>query len=371
MKSIYIHVPFCRAKCPYCDFSSGPATDAEEINDYFAALEKEIAFRVQGTCASIFFGGGTPSLVPVEKITHSLKKITDVMQIPGNTEITLEVNPATVDEEKLRQYKSAGINRISLGVQSTQDRQLNLLGRYHSSSQAYEAFQMIRHVGFENISCDIIYGLPDQSLADFQNDMETITAWQPEHFSLYVLSVEEKTPLYEKISTGELPMPDDDVAADMLAWSRNFLEEKGYFQYELCSFSKKGKQCRHNLGYWNDNPYIGLGTSAHSFIEGIRSWNTLSLQAYNQMTHSKGEARVGQEALDDKGRVAESILLRLRLTEGLKKKDYQGKSPFWEKDFIPILKKFEMQGLVTFDSASIRLTKKGMLLSDIVFRELL
>jgi oxygen-independent coproporphyrinogen-3 oxidase len=370
-KGVYIHIPFCLSKCFYCDFSSKPLQSQSELTQYLWFLKTELACRVQGKAETVYFGGGTPSLCPAEEVQLILEKLKQLLELAPAAEITLEANPATLGAVELRALRRAGVNRLSLGVQSTSDSMLQKLGRRHSAADAEILIRQARQAGFDNVSCDLIFGLPGQGINDFKVDLEKVSSWAPEHLSLYALSVEEDTPLAREVRAG-LKVPEDDLVADMYEEAQAFLGRQGYGQYELSNFSRKGLECRHNINYWQNGEYWGLGASAHSHVDGVRSWNFGEAREYIRAMNRQGHACSGSEALKNREKIAETLILGLRLTAGIEKdrieKTY-GKG--WSDQFVSAFQEMEQAGLLMEDDHSLRLTTHGMFLSNVVFRAIL
>ncbi len=368
---LYFHLPYCLAKCSYCDFASRPLRDPAEWPRLISALRREVRRRARGRAATVYLGGGTPSLCPPELVAGLLDEVRTRVRLVPRAEITLEANPATADADRLRAFRSAGVNRLSIGVQSGDDEALRMLGRVHTAAQARELVASARSAGFPNVSCDLIYGLPGQTLERFQADLERVLSWEPDHLSLYALSLEPGTRLAERVAAGELPEPEEDAAADMYEWTRERLERSGYLQYELSNFSRKGLACRHNLNYWNNGDYLGFGPSAHSHIHGGRSWNLADPDAYLKAVEHGRSPREGSEKLKKKRRIAEEVMVGLRLTAGVPTRRLTARyGPGWREPLRPALESMSRAGLLDL-GATLRLTPKGMLLSNVVFRELL
>lgn len=369
---VYVHLPWCLGKCAYCDFPSLPLPGPEAWAPYLEAVAREVRLRARGSAETVYLGGGTPSLCPPAGLAALLQVLTDHLPLAPGAEVTLETNPATVDQASLADLRAVGFNRLSVGVQSTSDAWLRLLERRHTANQARDTLQHARQAGFDNLSADLIYGFPGQSLADFQNDLATLAAWKPEHISLYALSVEPGTRLAAAVESGRLVRPDEDLAADMYTWAQTFLAGEGFQQYELSNFALPGRACRHNLGYWRDQEYFGFGAAAHSYLQGVRSWNASDPKEYQQGMLAANTAQVGQETLNRDRRMAETLILGLRLTQGLDPaflRERFGES--WAERFQPRFTEFSRQGLMKVESENIRLTPRGMLLSNVVFREIL
>lgn len=369
---LYLHVPFCKSKCAYCDFVSRPLRDERELEAYVRALCREIALAAPGRADTIYFGGGTPSLCSPRQLEKVLQALYGRFYIVSQPEITLEANPATVTAAQLRVLADLGFNRLSLGVQSTANAGLRTLERIHSAGEAKNLMSAARAAGFGNVSCDLIYAWPGQTLSAFQKDIRTLCCWEPEHISLYALSLEPGTRLADKVARQELPAPDDDAAADMYAWAQEYLKKQGYFQYELSNFARPGKVCRHNLKYWNGEDYLGFGVAAHSYVHGVRSWNFPDIKAYLRALKKEKKPLSGSEKLKKKERIAEHLIIGLRLTEGVRHDLLAARfGPDWQKPFAKAFEKLQGQGLLVASETGWTLTRKGMLLSNIVFRALL
>jgi oxygen-independent coproporphyrinogen-3 oxidase len=359
------------AKCAYCDFASIPLPAPEWLDRYVNALKIEIQQRAQGTVDSIYFGGGTPSLFRPHQLADILKTLTARVACAPDVEITLEVNPATSTPADLQAWQQLGINRLSLGVQSTQDRFLTMLGRLHTAEQARQWMAGARATGFANISCDLMYGLPGQTFAEFQADMQELLQWEPDHLSLYGLTLEPGTPLALTVERGELPLPDDDLVADMYEFCQSRLKTCGFFQYELSNFAKNSKKCRHNCIYWEYQPYLGLGSAAHSFLQGRRSWNQEDPLNYCQNLETGKLPIKDFEKITGKKKAAERLILGLRLTQGVSVnmvKRLFGAT--WSQLYHEAIQPSLDEGLLEEIQNRLRLTDRGMLLSNQVFRRM-
>jgi oxygen-independent coproporphyrinogen-3 oxidase len=367
--SLYIHIPFCRRKCKYCSFVSYQGREAD-IPAYVDSLKKELALRFGGEhIRSIYLGGGTPSLLTAEQVDDILCTIRSLFAVNGGAEITIEANPGTVDARYLAEVRTVGINRLSLGVQSFDDKELALLGRIHTSTEAREAMRLARNAGFTNLNIDLIYGLPGQNLAGWQNTLKQAMGLSPEHISLYALTLEEDAPLFQAIERGELPAPDSDFTADMYELAEHMLGEYGYRHYEISNWARSGFECRHNLVYWQNLPYIGAGVAAHSCIYGHRLANTSDLDIYlNAFSSNEPLLYELDEVIGPELQLSETVILGLRLSEGIQT-DYI-KNHFG----IDLLKRYGSEieelvdaGLVECNDRCISLTPRGRLLGNEVF----
>ncbi len=312
--SLYLHIPFCVKKCRYCDFLSGPQ-DEETRERYTRALINEI--KMQTICPAgspvdtVFFGGGTPSVLSGSQIDRIMEALHSFFSIQKDAEISMETNPGTVDDEKLRVLKTAGINRLSLGVQSMHDRELALLGRIHTAAQARQTFENARKAGFDNINIDLMSALPGQSLESWADTLEQAVRWAPEHISAYSLIIEEGTPFAAMYENGSLPaLPDEDTDRKMYHYTGAFLSEHGYQRYEISNYALPGRECRHNSGYWTGHPYLGLGIGAASYVNGTRFSNCTDLREYLEVLGSQKDRVDATEQTDkpeqaDKAKQAE------------------------------------------------------------------
>jgi len=371
---IYIHVPFCKSKCQYCDFYSLPGKDSSRMNGYLQAVCRHI--RESGVLAeqylvdTVYFGGGTPSFFGAEGLAAILTTLRKHFDVANDAEITFEANPESVTPGLLRRLRSEGFNRVSLGVQTDNDALLQRLGRIHNYKQVEEAVKKIRRKGFRNLSVDLMYGLPGQSLQDWEKTLKHVLKLAPEHISCYGLKVEEGTPLYEYQHSCDLA--DDDTQADMYLAAIEILQDHGYRQYEISNFCKKGKVSRHNLKYWQGGEYLGFGPNASSCFAGKRFTCVRDLDAYVQGM-KQGEA-VLQEVQDIplRERAGEYLMMRLRTTAGIDPQDY-------EKQFMlpfgPLERTLEVckaRGLAakTYDGRW-HLTPEGFLVSNSIISDLL
>lgn len=365
--ALYVHIPFCRRKCRYCSFVSYEHREAD-ISTYLRALENELAQHAGGELSSIYFGGGTPSLLSIKQINDFLATIRSLFTVNEMVEITIEANPGTVDMAYLAAIRKQGINRLSLGVQSLNDRELALLGRIHTAAEAIEAVQAARGSGFGNLNLDLIYGLPGQTLQDWRETLDRALEMEPEHFSIYALSLED-TPMLREIEEGLIPALDPDICADQYELAEDLLTAHGYQHYELSNWAKKGRECRHNMVYWQNLPYFGVGVAAHSCLGGHRLANTKSLDKYIA-TFSNGVVSVPEmdEKLSSQLQFAETIILGLRLCEGI---DTGNISSRFGIDVLTHYRK-QIEDLVDYGlleriDGHMRLTRRGRLLSNEVF----
>jgi oxygen-independent coproporphyrinogen-3 oxidase len=366
---LYIHIPFCRSKCRYCSFVSFEHREAD-IPRYLDALKKELARRAHGEhVRSVYFGGGTPTMLPVEAIDDLFLAVRALFHVDGECEVTLEANPGTVDAEYLSTLRKSGVNRLSLGVQSLDDRELTLLGRIHTAAEAREAVCAARNAGFDNINMDLIYGLPGQTADDWCITLEGAMGMEPEHISLYGLSLEHDAPLQQAIDKHELPEIDPDLSADQYELAGDLLDARGYRHYEISNWSKSGRECRHNIVYWRNLPYLGVGVAAHSWLNGHRLANTGNVDTYmDTLLGSAVLAPDMDEEISPELQLAETIILGLRLCDGICVRDISDR---FDED---ILAHYGRQvgeladlGLMEYTGGNLKLTRRGCLLSNEVF----
>lgn len=381
--SLYVHIPFCRTLCTYCAFNTYAGLGAL-IAPYVDALQREIALigEAAGDIAShtLYLGGGTPSLLTPAQVEAIITTSMCHLGLLPDSEITLEANPGTVDSQTLIAYRSAGVNRLSLGVQSAHAEELRLFGRRHSFEEAVQAFQQARTAGFDNISVDLIYGAPYQTLQSWRETLKAVLAWEPDHVSLYCLTLEEGTSLYRRVERGTIPAPDPDLAADMYEEAREMLTQAGLRHYEISNWARPGHECRHNRQYWLNRPFLGFGAGAHGAVEGLRYWNVNPVREYlERVAYGEprpfplGPAISGCEEIDQALAMSETLILGLRLVrEGVHSADFArrfGCTP--DEVFGPMLDELERIGLLERTGATIRLSERGYLLSNQVFMRLL
>ena len=367
---IYVHIPFCKRKCAYCDFISFSGK-AKLIEKYILALKTEInKFNINKEnyiIKTIYFGGGTPSFIESNYIVEILESIKTKFNILKTAEITIEINPGTITEQKLKDYYNAGINRISFGLQSTNSQLLKLVGRIHSYSSFLEGYNLARKVGFKNINVDLMIGLPVQNLEDVQKDLERIIELNPEHVSVYSLIVEEETRIEEKIKNKELYLPSEELERKMYWKVKKRLEEAGYTHYEISNFSKPGYESKHNLSCWNQEEYLGFGLAAHSYFNGERYSNTDDFEEYFDWPEN---SKIMHEKQTQEDKQKEFMLLGLRKIEGIKISDFKNKfieNPIYL--YRESLNKLITQGLIEIDIDSIKLTSRGIDLANLVWEE--
>jgi oxygen-independent coproporphyrinogen-3 oxidase len=363
---LYIHIPFCRRKCPYCDFYS--VTETEPVADFLNALETEMRLYADRPLVfdTIYIGGGTPSVLSAEDILRILRAAGNAFQILPDSEITLEINPGTVTAEKLHRLRLAGINRISIGIQSFQQKNLQFLGRIHSSTQASATIQAARQTGFERIGLDLIYGLPNQTVEAWLADLAQAVAFVPEHVSCYALTYASGTPLSKDLAAGRLQAAGDETVAELFLKTSKFLQSCGYEHYEISNFARGiDSRSRHNCKYWTFAPFIGLGPSAHSFVEPQRWWNRADVQFYVEALKAKALPHEAQEALTPEQMMIEAVYLGLRQADGIGVKAFERRFQIdFREIFDTLLLRYEHQGLLQVTPERCSLTLRGMLLLD-------
>jgi oxygen-independent coproporphyrinogen-3 oxidase len=407
--SIYLHIPFCRHRCAYCDFNTYAGLEGL-ILEYTRALCREIEYSAQASgerlmVQTVFFGGGTPSLLPAGELETILECLDRSFSLSSDLELTLEANPGTVDLQYLRELRRLGVNRLSLGMQSAQPGELRLLEREHDFGDVIQAVSWARQAGFENLNLDLIFGLPYQSLVSWQQNLELALGLEPEHLSLYALTLEHGTPMQHWVSRGLLDEPDPDLAAEMYERASDTLESKGYAQYEISNWARRegnGKvsSCRHNLQYWRCLPYLGFGAGAHGYAAGLRVANVLSPGMYvsrfppiqddppeekadlaarmtigssfvNLSTFPRTPATAQATEIDRAAEMGEVMMMGLRLTEegvsraGFEERFGSGLEAVYPKQIERLVK----LSLLEWKGDSLRLTKRGRLLGNQVFVE--
>ncbi len=382
MPSLYIHIPFCVRKCTYCDFCSYAGMD-RLIPAYVAALCDEVRLRAprwrSARFDTLYIGGGTPTLLTAAQIASVLTACAQHLDLTNLREATIEANPGTLTNALLRDVRRAGLDRISLGVQSLIDDELALLGRVHTAEEAVAAVHMARAAGFERISLDLLMGLPGQSLAHWQHSLEQALLLRPEHLSLYGLALEDGTPLKRAVDTGRYPEPEEYQGADMYRWAEERLVREGYAHYEISNWARRetlpdGKRsarhnlCRHNLRYWRNGRYLGLGAAAVSYDGRTRCQNTGDLRAYISQV-GQGRLPIAEsETLDPAARMGETMMLALRTSQGMRWDRFQRRFGRSLRDvYGDVIDQLAADGLLVADARGIRLSRRGRLLGNRVF----
>lgn len=371
---LYIHIPFCRSKCQYCDFYSLPQNDEKLMDEYLRAICTHI--REAGPLApgyrvdTIYFGGGTPSYFGANGLATIMNTIRKCFDVDANAEITFEANPDSVTPRLLRRLRAEGFNRVSLGIQCDDDAILKDIGRPHTYAQAVEAVRLIRRAGYKNLSVDLMYGLPGQSLEGWKDTLQNVIKLDPEHISCYGLKLEEGTPLYERQQ--ECDLADDDLQADMYLAAVEFLRLKGYRQYEISNFAKREMASRHNLKYWTGGEYLGFGPDASSDFAGRRFSNVRDIRAYIDGVTRGGQVLRENEEISVRDRAGEYLILRLRTTAGISKEEYEKK---YLLDFAPLARILDRacqrNHALCNGHGGYRLTEEGFLVSNSILSDLL
>ena len=388
--ALYIHIPFCETKCPYCDFNTYAGIEGL-IPTYMDALAQEIrlwsATLGPVPIGTIFFGGGTPSYVPPEHIGQLLSAVRSAFTLDGNAEITLESNPGDITEERLTGWRAAGVNRLSIGVQSLDDELLRLLGRRHTSQEAMDALGYAQAAGFDDVNLDLMYGLPDQSIDQWRRTLQDTLALRPQHLSLYCLTLEEGTPLEAWVRDGSVPAPDPDLAADMYELAEEAADRSGFEHYEISNWALPGHACRHNLIYWRNRSYLGVGPGAHSYLQGHRFANLSSPREYikrvsrwadgtstpRDFPSTLQDGPVSMvEQVDVRMEMGETMMLGLRLADGVTEDSFSARFGRELRDvFGTPIGELENVGLLQWNGDCLSLTRRGRLLGNEVFQRFL
>lgn len=390
--ALYVHIPFCETKCPYCDFNTYAQIESL-IPSYVDAIRAEA--RLWGELlehpevATVFFGGGTPSYLPADLLEAVTAAVRESFRANPAAEVSLEANPGDLSPAKLARYLDLGFNRLSIGVQSFDDALLKVLGRRHSVGQAVEAYRMAVGAGFDNVSIDLMYGLPYQGLDDWKRTLDAAATLEPRHISMYCLTLEEGTPLERWVRLGEMPEPDPDLAADMYLMAQDVMRPVGYRQYEISNWAHPGFESRHNLTYWRNRPYLGLGPGAHSYLPGYRFATLKSPAEYIRRLRGAVPPPVGPgqdlgetlgavpvvatvEPVDRRLEMAETMMLGLRLDTGVSVEEFEGRfgdSP--AQVFGPVLDGLSADGLLEARDGALWLTARGRIMGNEAFRRFL
>lgn len=371
---IYIHIPFCRKKCNYCDFYS-VKWDKNKEDNYVKAVIKEVQSYKQKICEkyivdTIYFGGGTPTVIDPGNIDVIMNSIYDLFDVDSCCEISMEANPNSLTRENLNIYRKAGINRLSIGVQSLNDDILKKIGRLHNSREALKGIHLAQLAGYENINVDLMFNIPGQKINDIESTVKQILNLHIKHISFYSLKLEKNTPLYILEQNKKIKMPGEDLERQMYYAGRDMMEKNNVYQYEISNFAEKGFECRHNLKYWNQEEYIGLGPDAYSFLDRKRYSNPGDIEKYCFSAEKSAFIKNVQEILSDENMVFEFIMLKLRLTKGINVVEFYNKFLF---DFNDKYKKqidhLQKYGLIEQSGDYFRLTKRGMDISNYVFEQ--
>ncbi|WP_281540068.1 radical SAM family heme chaperone HemW [Selenomonas noxia] len=371
---IYAHIPYCVKKCAYCDFiSAAVGTNEAEMEDYAAALRAEILREAPplrarfGDAATIYIGGGTPTVLPAALLAGIIETIREAAGTPA--ECTVEANPGTVDEDDLTQLRAAGADRLSLGVQSFDDRLLRVIGRIHTAAEARAAFHAARAAGFRNISIDLMYGLPTQTLADLKHSVAAALALAPEHISVYGLIVEEGTPFAAAEAAGRLALPSEDAAEEMYDFLTEELPARGYRRYEISNFARAGFESRHNLGYWQNVPYLGVGAAAHGYVDGVRWGNETDTRAYIRGVRAGENVRIPEDGeRTETTAMEEYAFLALRTAEGIDEADFRRTFGIGlDEVYGGVVRRYTERGMLRRAAGYTALTAAGMKRGNEVF----
>lgn len=372
--ALYVHIPFCDHKCIYCDFYSIITSD--NIRPFLNSIKKEIEYYSdlyykERIFTSIYFGGGTPSLMEPEYISLIIQLLKENYKVSNEAEITIEANPGTVDKEKLRIFRKVGINRISIGIQTFHDDELKFLTRVHDKKNAMETVYNAKKAGFENISIDLIFNLPGQTKIKWKENLETAVQLPIKHLSTYSLILERGTILNKMVLDKKVKMQDDDHDADLYEMTIDFMERNGFIQYEVSNFTLPGYECMHNNAYWQYRDYLSFGTSAHSFVDGKRWWNYSSLKRYISEIDKNSCAVAASENISKEQRLNEYVMLALR-SSGLDLTEFKNMfGANWINEKYDYIKKLMKRNLVTLDKKYLRLTKNGYAVCDEILKEIL
>ena len=368
---IYVHIPFCISKCKYCDFVSFPCM--EKIDKYFDVLIKEIKSKsvyAVKEVTTIYIGGGTPSVPDSKYIVKIIQTIKEVFKVSKNAEVTIEVNPRTVTKEKLIDYKNSGINRISIGLQSTNNEILKLIGRIHNYEEFLNTYNLAKEVGYNNINVDLMLGIPNQTESDVIDSINKVISLNPEHISIYSLIVEENTEIQRLIDSEILTMPSEDDERNMYWKTKTILEKNGFIQYEISNFAKKGYESKHNLDCWNQEEYIGMGLASHSYFNRKRFSIIDKLDKYIENENCLEKNIIINEVQERESQAKEYMLIGLRKISGVSISKFEKKfriNPLFYFRFE--INNLVEKGLIEVDLDNIKLTKKGLDFANIVFEE--
>lgn len=373
--SIYLHIPFCVRKCSYCDFVSYSAKPFEEnhgINRYFDAIKQElIRYKERLSTyevATIYLGGGTPSAVDGRLIHDLLNMIRASLNVTNDAETTIEVNPGTLTNDKLNHYKAAGINRVSMGLQTTNDQLLETIGRIHSTNDFITSYHALRDAGFNNISLDLMFGLPGQTLSDIDRAIKLIDQLKPQHVSAYSLKIEEGTPLFDAYEKGSVQLPSEELEREMYHRINSKLRELGIYQYELSNYALPGWESKHNTVYWENKPYLGVGVSSHSKLDDVRFSNTSNIHEYMDSIQKGESVIIDSEPIDAEEDLFESIILGLRLNKGIQIDLLNERYAIdFEARYEKVLSSLIQDHLIIREGNTIKLTELGRDLANQVF----
>lgn len=369
---LYIHIPFCKRKCYYCDFNSYAGYDYL-FDDYIRALLMEIESNSTKdyNVVSVYIGGGTPNLLPPSYIEKILKSVFKNYKILDGCEITIEMNPGLITEEKLKIYKDNGINRVSIGLQAFQNRLLKYIGRIHTVEEFFGNYELVKKF-FDNINIDLMYAFPTQTFKEWQETLKEVVKLQPTHVSTYSLILEPNTSFYRLYEKGQLPIVDEEEELKMYHWGIEFLKEKGYHHYEISNFALPTFECRHNILYWECKNYLGFGAGAHSYMADVRYSNIENIKDYIKSILERKSAVKEKIKLTKQDRMAEFMFLGMRMTKGVCDKDFKKRFGISLFEFYKkVIQKYLKEGLIEIDNECVKLTERGIDVSNVIFEEFL
>ena len=371
VKSLYIHIPFCKKKCYYCDFPSFCGKD-HLTEEYIKVLKKEIDSRAsEFNIATIFIGGGTPTFLNSKEL-YLLGEAIKKLNLLDDCEFTVECNPGTLNRDKLIALKDIGVNRLSFGLQSTHDYHLKNIGRIHSYQEFVDNFHLAREIGFDNINVDLIFGLPKETMEEWEEDLNRVCALEPEHISCYSLIIEEDTPFKKLQDKGLLKLPSEELERDMYRKALEILELKDYKQYEISNFSKPHRECKHNIVYWKLKDYIACGTGAHSYVEGRRTKNAATIEEYISLMNNDGHAAIEEHFNSRKDDIEEYIFMGMRMTYGISLTAFEERFNIPFRDlYNNVLLKYQQEKLINVHDDRLYFTKKGVEFSNLVLSDFL
>ena len=367
---LYLHIPYCLHKCGYCDFNSHPENQVESVH-YVEALLKELKFYSTTlksyNVPTVFMGGGTPTILPPSQLKKILDTVRQSFNLTPDCEITIEANPATIKLETLQEIHAAGYNRISIGVQSFDEKELQLLERVHNEEEIHSTVHRARSANFENLSMDLMFALPDQSTVKWQSHLKQATAKNPDHLSTYNLTIEPATAFFKLHEKGKLCLPHEDIQLEMYKTTIQVLEDAGYSQYEISNFSKPGMESQHNINYWNNGEYLGVGAGASSYLNGERSKNINLPSIYIRKIETKASAVDTRERLEPLQAMGETLMLGLRLLKGVSIDVFENRFQVsFQKVYGKVVESLLNQELITLNENRIALSRKGLFLADSV-----
>lgn len=372
MLMLYIHIPFCIKKCNYCDFNSYNL-DLSQKKRYLEDLKKEMKmYKTNDQISSVFIGGGTPSILTEEELEELFNNIKENYNIKKDAEITIECNPGTLTLDKLKKIKQLSVNRLSIGLQAIQEKHLKYIGRIHTYEDFLKNYNDAINVGLDNINIDLMYNLPNQTMSDWIETLETVIKLNPKHISAYSLILEEGTKLYTKYEHSEFELNDEDIDIGMYRYAIKYLSSKGYHQYEISNYSKDSYECEHNKGYWRCDHYIGVGAGASGYLDNKRYNNVESLDEYHDMVTDGKKPIIYNDELSTKDSIEEKIFMGLRMNEGIKYEDFKKQFNIeFSNVYSKQIKELSNRNLINKSETGIMLTQKGREISNSVFIEFL